>query len=385
MNQKQTSQNITTEIKHCFPETPERFNQVLKNTLTEQMQQSQKCLPQPLKPHSSPTFIFRRKWVVILIAVLLFGTSVYAANRAGLFSYLSKLMTSEDVAEYMQEEINQTTEEETTTYSGPLWKITEAWYDGSTLYFYAETTEEGQQYDLGTDHITINGQDFLMNYYEEYDETQTHSTGRYICNVDMNESGISGRLNITIPLKVWKNNNPGDDKRGLSTEEMETYFENIQQLETQIIKFSVEENHMVKTVSEEIIPLTNGNVEITSANIALSKMSIVFTYRLWGSDAEMQIKNLNGLFTITDSLGNSIDTMYGLSGFTSISDVYVDADGNYCRDIEIETSGVNVDTDTLTFTPYLTEKDSEGKVIPDTGKNLEYGVFSIPLIDQYDI
>lgn len=142
---------------------------------------------------------------------------------------------------------------------------------------------------------------------------------------------------------------------------------------------------MVKTVSEEIIPLTNGNVKITSANIAPSKMSIVFTYRLWGSDAEMQIKNLNGLFTITDSLGNSIGTMYGLSGFTSISDVYVDADGNYCRDIEIETSGVNVDTDTLTFTPYLTETDSEGKVIPDTGKNLEYGVFSIPLIDQYDI
>ncbi|MCC8103943.1 MAG: hypothetical protein LIP11_17420, partial [Clostridiales bacterium] len=86
----------------------------------------------------------KMKYAAILAASIgvLTGTIVYAANTSGLFEYLAKFMGQTDVEEGLLGEPDDVlTQSEAAGSYGQLWTITDTWYDGAKVYFYAETPE----------------------------------------------------------------------------------------------------------------------------------------------------------------------------------------------------------------------------------------------------
>ena len=113
-----------------------------------------------------------------------------------------------------------------TLYEGeePMWSIPEVWYDGITLFFQMERTEEAASWnEAASDIVWINGKRRILSYMEENaEETSVFSLSEskvpesLFCSVDLREpvdryesadfyeGGVSGDLDVVIPLKLYK-------------------------------------------------------------------------------------------------------------------------------------------------------------------------------------
>ena len=106
----------------------------------------------------------------------------------------------------------------------PMWNIPEVWYDGAVLFFRMERTEEATSWnDAASDIVWVNGKRRILSYVEENaEETSVFSLSeskvpeRLFCAVDLREpvdrygyvdfyeGGVSGDLDVVIPLKLYK-------------------------------------------------------------------------------------------------------------------------------------------------------------------------------------
>ncbi|MDO4276364.1 MAG: hypothetical protein Q4D16_22075 [Eubacteriales bacterium] len=356
---------VIQELKTQFPKPPEHFQLAVREAVEEQLRTDVKKTSGKRKKY--------KKILLLSAAVLVLSTSTFAAVRQGLLPYLEKWIRTEDPAEQLQTDIKETADMDGTPYSGPLWTISQAWYDGGYLIFYAEASQEGLEYDLGSDHIYINGQDFLLNYIKD-----SENPGNYFCNVDLTDQNLEGVLDIVIPLKVWKDNNPVH-KEAFSADEAEEYMANVEQLETQEIRFTVEENGTVRKLSGKTAVLKDGEVEIKYAGAAPTATRIDFTYHMWGEDGQEKLSMITGMFQIEDSKGNIADSMKDLVNFIEVKEPYKDNKGDWCLDYSIQVKGLDKETESLTIRPYRMSYDKEGKAVPGTEELLDFGEFTITL------
>ena len=113
-----------------------------------------------------------------------------------------------------------------TLYEGkePVWNIPEVWYDGIALFFRMERTEEAASWnEAASDSVWIDGKRRILYYMEENaEETSVFALSEskvpesLFCSVDLcepvdryestdfYEGGVSGDLDVVIPLKLYK-------------------------------------------------------------------------------------------------------------------------------------------------------------------------------------
>lgn len=338
----------------------------------------------------------RWKYAVILAASLcLVGGTVYAATNGGLYDYLTGFMGQPEVEAGLQGEpdVVNIQQSEESSY-GNLWTITETWYDGAKVYFYAEQPESIVEDDklevIHKDHMTVNGIDHLLN-------SSLQADGSYLCWVDVSDIEDTETLELSIHLKLLKNQYDwstysltADGESGYD------YAADVTVVEEQTLTFTVEgtsaaREGILETVEIEQAEETSvqGEVEITEAVLSPSTLTLRFTYRLSGEDAEelMNLPTMKGaLFFIQDEFGNQIGSTSCGYWSSYISEVYTDEDGKLCRDFELNGApgsqmegqpSLDTSTSTLTVILYEAEWDEEGKLIPDTETELGWGSFTV--------
>lgn len=337
-------------LKKEIPETPKHFEDTVEKVLYEQLRELPKVSVSTGKGR-------KRKFVPVLVAAALVLTSggvIAGTSGKELIKKWMKIEDDETVEEFAQEGVNASVEVEKAPFDGPLWTISDVWYDGASLAFVGTATEEGLKYDTGSDHIYINGKDCLMNYYDSDDSKERNI---YFCQVDIPEEDRTEKLEVEIPLKAWnKHKNP--------------LLAGQQQ-----ITFSVDQAGHVTQMDEWAIPLENGEVVIHSFSAAVSGVDIDFTYKFSGEDAKERLLAMNYTFLVTDSKGTR-----GTEKSTEIGDVYQDENGNWCRHFYLEkVRGMDYEKESYTVTPQNAETNEEGKMNPATAKVCSYGIFTIQM------
>ncbi len=346
-------------------------------------------------PSRRTNFLHYLKYAAVLAAsfCLIAGTA-YAANISGLSDYLSGFMGQSDVEDGLLGEPDEVTAQQEETGSfGKLWNITDTWYDGAKVYFYAETPEavleDGKLKVVHKDHMTVNGIDHLLNSEEQSD-------GVYLCWVDVSDIDDTEILELSIRLELLQNQYDWTAYPAAIEDGNEyDYATDVTVAEEQTLTFTVDGTSAMRKGSLETVTLdqvegknVDGDVAITEATISPSTLTLHFTYRLSGEDAKemLSLPTMWGaLFYIEDEAGNQIGTTNGyLSVF--ISESYTDEDGRLCVDYELSgTPGILADgqtsldtaTSSLTIIPYETDLDEEGKLIPDTDRELGWGSFTV--------
>ncbi|MCD7715149.1 MAG: hypothetical protein LUI39_01680 [Lachnospiraceae bacterium] len=335
------------------------------------------------------------KYAAVLAASLcLVAGTAYAATRSGLTDYLSGFIGQSDVEDGLLGEPDEVTvqQEQIGSY-GDLWKITDTWYDGAKVYFYAETPEsileDGKLKVTYKDHMTVNGVDHLLNSEEQSD-------GTYLCWVDVSDLEDTETLELSVRLKLLQNQYDwaGYDLT-TDNESGYDYATDVTVLEEQTLTFTIEGESVVRKGTLETVDLeqaegieAEGDVKITEATLSPSTLTLHFTYRLSGEDAEelLNLPTMRGaLFYIEDESGNQISTSSG-SLATLISEAYTDEDGKLCLDFELSGSpgtwvegqpSLDTETSSLTIIPYEADWDEEGKLMPDTDRELGWGSFTV--------
>lgn len=209
LEQQQASREQVEQARGEYPKTPEHFKRVVEQAVAAQYaqqdskehagEQSRKIEKQVLrekddfrkngKQISPEEKDFRqikkarrkktgnkgwKRFWIPLAATLALGGAAVAAGSFLLKPYLTEKGFSEDEAEQIivTEPQQQVTELENMVYpSGqvkekdwqePLLKVTEAYFDGNSLYFIGEASEEAEEFELYLrDHASINGNDGL--------------------------------------------------------------------------------------------------------------------------------------------------------------------------------------------------------------------------------
>ena len=324
---------------------------------------------------------------VAAAAFVVLATTAYAAEKSGFLERLFPFVGEEDVEKYLETDKEQETEIAVSDSYGPLWTVTESWYDGSTLYFWAEASEAIMKDDsleaYGKDHARVNGQECLLNASEEYDEESQTYTGRFFCSIDLSNREVETPMEVEIRVELTKNHNEVRIPYMIPPEaDTEEYMANIESLDIQTITFTVHgsavEEDTVRRTDSVAVPIEGGEVLVEHCSLAPSEFSAAFVYRLNGAEAESRVEELWGLFYVEDAYGNELP----VEGIMRVGNPYPDETGNFCRrfEIEMQPNGLDLNTTSVTLTPYLRDIDAEGKTIPGTEKRLENGAFTVEIV-----
>ncbi len=195
-------EDFAAELDRCFPKTPERFRQVVSREVCAQM-----------KPVKNTTRVRKKKCykaLLPIVACLVLAGSTVAAARLPVFqNWLNGLGTNAEKAEQsivhndesegviiMESMVQPETEAgDSDAQSEPLFQVTDVYYDGATLMFWAKPKNE--YFDLG-DHVYINGVDSRLEYVSETEE----GSSIYECKVTVVDSRLQGTDTDVINVKT---------------------------------------------------------------------------------------------------------------------------------------------------------------------------------------
>lgn len=386
------------KMEQEYPRATKKMKDIIKARISEQVgaeRAAQICVELPKQIMKKSVFQKPLKWVAVAVVMLVCGTSAAAAANPELKKYLLERFAVEDVDAYMQNvspEVNENTDGENSVVDDtlnkleislekPLWEISNAWYDGATLYFSATPSEETQKisdkyYMSPSDHCTVNGQDALLECSDaehgEGDLSEGEKTGQYHFQINLGEKEISGDVDVSFCLNISQKDN---DAAGFTTQE---------------IQFHVEENDShVKVVGSQYqeIELEEGKVEILEFSLAPSALYMKVKYTFFGANAKEKVEqlygkdsnSLYGCYYIDDSFGNRMTG--GYPAVFEQPDIVKETDGSYSITFVWETEGVNHDTESLTFLPCMYELDSDGKTGPDSEHMLDWAAFTVPVTE----
>lgn len=195
-------ENFAAELNRSFPKTPERFQQIVAQEVRAQLN--------PAKKRKR-----KRKWnlqkalLPTAACLLLAGGTVAAANLPVFQNWLNGLGSN---ARSVEESIIHSGEKDSviimepfaesqpeTSFNEeqdePLFTVTDAYYDGVTLIFWARPHNDF--FELG-DHVYINGVDSRLEYVSETEE----GSGIYECKVTVIDSGLQQTDTDRIHVKV---------------------------------------------------------------------------------------------------------------------------------------------------------------------------------------
>lgn len=165
------------------------------------------------------------KYAIVMAATLAVGTGVFAAGQFRLTDLFPKKMSSPEAQKLIdtepevivagQEHMPSAYVEEKTedifrgrpiiSDNSSLLNIKEVQYDGSSLYIYGEPTENGKQYELNSDRLYINNQEYGPVSTSNLKEV-TGEEG-YTFEVNLSSLDLEEDFEVTLPLSVYEGEN----------------------------------------------------------------------------------------------------------------------------------------------------------------------------------
>lgn len=249
------------ELEKEFPRTPESFRQCVNNAVAE---------------HTSGKIRnFHLSKVVIPVAAcltLICGT-VAAAELPRVQQWLSELGINGPRAEKQLINVNDNPDAiqiptpvyqdntEESSDENPLFTVTDAYYDGATLMFWAKPGAELATLEFG-DHVYINGTDNRLEYVVETEE----GSGIYQCEVTVMDSSLSVTTpeSLEVRVKVYMADNSKQD-----------------------FTFTIKSDKLsgAGTAANQLMELSYGKVEICDLIVAPSKVSFRLKWTVYSDEA----------------------------------------------------------------------------------------------------
>ena len=389
-------EDIKEKMIQEYPEATTGFQDMIKERIAEQVGEDtaeQICVEQRGQNRDKHTLLRPFKWVVAASILLVCGTTAAATVNPEIRNYLLEHIKQEDVDAYIQDvepEVTNKTEipkeddalkELEQALENPLWEVSDAWFDGATVYFSASPSEEAKslssKYEIyPSDHSAVNGQDTLFECPDASpltpgDLSPGEKAGVYHCKINLSGRDISGNMDITFKLHIVNRDGVKPARR------------------MQEIKFSVDgEASGIKVVANgyEEQELPDGKLEILQFKLAPSILHVQVKYTFYGSDAKEKAEQLErSSYYIEDSSGKRIQGGWPIIGDQRL--IYQEEDGGYSvtlwwEEDSINHNGVDIDTDSLTFLPWnYSERRSDGKGVQGSEQIFDWATFTVPVVE----
>ena len=258
------------------------------------------------KQKSSGRNIGKKRWMkyaVVMAATLAVGTGVLAAGQFRLTELFPKKMASPEAQELIDTELEVTVtgqehmpnayvEENTEDIfrgrpiisdNSSLLNIKEVQYDGSSLYIYGEPTENGKQYELNSDRLYINDQ--------EYGPVGTTNlkdvTGEegYTFEVNLSALDLEEEFEVTLPLSVY---------------EGETRYQN------QELTFRVSAEAPVQEVGNQIFKQDGYSISVENIEITTNVVKFAVRYTISPEKKQELDKQGKALNSLVKKVGDEI-------------------------------------------------------------------------------
>ena len=386
-----------------FPKTPESFKLALKQQVEKEMvnkNDRSEDIKKMVEINPSNTKKKRRKWMKIAVAAValigLMSGGVYAVTKSGVSALVGREVNEAEGESYLTTDMSTFNQRvipgwpqtmidifgeeraaEVKGISEPLLTITQVYYDGLSLAFYARPTKAGRKYELGTDRLVIGDAVYMI----EFDQLPT--------NVAENRDGVEkGDYKGTVQLG-------GREVPDHFTAELVL---GAGKHDTQTISFDVQIDKNAIVKQKQTVEVSDGiQASVDALKIAESGAYIHVT---WGFDVNQKALYdemtgegaANGMFfmALDDSNGNHFTTEEdGMNAqtivFTADGDDWsggetrcYEADGKYYYETYSIIEGLNQDVTSLTVTPYARTGAEEG--VPHEYKNFDAAAFTV----EYD-
>ena len=386
-----------------FPKTPESFKLALKQQVEKEMANENdrsEDIKKMVEINPSNTKKKRRKWVKIAVAAValigLMSGGVYAVTKSGVSALVGREVNEAKGESYLTTDMstfNQTVipgwpqtmidifgEERAAEVKGisePLLTITQVYYDGLSLAFYARPTKAGRKYELGADRLVIGDAVYMIHFNrlskEGVEGKEGIEAGDYVGNVQLGGREVPDHFTAELVL--------GAGKHG-----------------TQTVSFDVQIDKNAIVKQKQTVEVSDGiQASVDALKIAESGAYIHVT---WGFDINQKALYdemtgegaANGMFfmALDDSNGNHFTTEEdGMNAqtivFTADGDDWsggetrcYEADGKYYYETYSIIEGLNQDVTSLTVTPYVWT--NVGNDTQRTYKNFDAAAFTV----EYD-
>lgn len=351
-------EDFADELSRSFPRTPERFQQIVSREVSAHM-----------KPGKNTGRMTKRKKfykaLLPVVACLVLAGSTVAAARLPVFQdWLDGLGINAERAEQSIVHGDETGEAiimETTAGSEadgsspqelPLFQVTDAYYDGATLMFWAQPANE--YFELG-DHVYINDVDSRLEYVAETES----GSGIYECKVTVVDPELQKTDTDVINVKVQVYTSP-DSRSDYA--------------------FTVKSDQFGTAAQN------SGNVtgmdfgQIVSYQVTVSP-SVINLHLDWEVREEGMMEILRwGDYILEDASGRRLTHEEWLRS-NGCSDPEQGADGMITFSQDLEIKGFDASSPTMTLIPVRVSWDANGSQIPDSEEVLEDCAVTIDLTE----
>jgi len=384
-----------------FPKTPESFKLALKQQVEKEMANENdrsEDIKKMVEINPSNTKKKRRKWVKIAVAAValigLMSGGVYAVTKSGVSALVGREVNEAKGESYLTTDMsmfNQTVipgwpqtmidifgEERAAEVKGisePLLTITQVYYDGLSLAFYARPTKAGRKYELGADRLVFGDAVYMIHFNrlsEEYvEEKEGIEAGDYVGNVQLGGRDLPDLFTAELVLEVG---------------EMR-----------QTVSFDVQIDQKPIIKPSKTITISDGvQASVDALKIAESGAYIHVTWEFSESQKALydEMTNEESLIlfmALDDSNGNHFTTEENMDDRQTIVNTvdssdwsgaepikYYEADGKYYVEMYGLINGMNENLSSLTVTPYARTGAEEG--VTHEYKNFDAAAFTV----EYD-
>ena len=384
-----------------FPKTPESFKLALKQQVEKEMANENdrsEDIKKMVEINPSNTKKKRRKWVKIAVAAValigLMSGGVYAVTKSGVSALVGREVNEAEGESYLTTDMSTFNQRvipgwpqtmidifgeeraaEVKGISEPLLTITQVYYDGLSLAFYARPTKAGRKYELGTDRLVIGDAVYMIHFNrlseEDVEGKEGIEAGDYVGNVQLGGRDLPDHFTAELVLGA------GEMRQTVSFD--------VQTDQKPIIKPSKS-----VTISDGI------QASVDALKIAESGAYIYVTWEFSESQKALydEMTNEESLIlfmALDDSNGNHFTTEENMDDRQTIVNTvdssdwsgaepikYYEADGKYYVEMYGLINGMNENLSSLTVTPYARTGAEEG--VPHEYKNFDATAFTV----EYD-
>lgn len=384
-----------------FPKAPESFKLALKQQVEKEMvnkNDRSEDIKKMVEINPSNTKKKRRKWMKIAVAAValigLMSGGVYAVTKSGVSALVGREVNEAEGESYLTTDMSTFNQRvipgwpqtmidifgeeraaEVKGISEPLLTITQVYYDGLSLAFYARPTKAGRKYELGTDRLVIGDAVYMIHFNrlskEGVEGKEGIEAGDYVGNVQLGGKDLPDHFTAELVLGA------GEMRQTVSFD--------VQTDQKPIIKPSKS-----VTISDGI------QASVDALKIAESGAYIHVTWELNESQKALydEMTNEESLIlfmALDDSNGNHFTTEENMDDRQTIVNTvdgsdwsgaepikYYEADGKYYVEMYGLINGMNENLSSLTVTPYARTGAEEG--VPHEYKNFDAAAFTV----EYD-
>ncbi|MDE7251703.1 MAG: hypothetical protein K2O32_01995 [Acetatifactor sp.] len=331
------------KLYRSFPETPESFQRVVSEAVETQLNSTRGGGKSGWRAY---------KALIPAACLFLAGGTVAAAGLPVFQNWLTSLGANADIVEeaiiHDIDSDNTITMNDTALEEAPF-TVTDAYYDGAAFMFWVKSSSDF--FDLG-DHVYINGIDSRLEYVAETQE----GSGIYECKVSVLDGELQEKDMDAIQVKVGLYTSP-DSKSDYS--------------------FTIESDKLGSAMraNGDIQNLDFGQIVSYTVTASSSVTNLQLKWEV--NDAGMVDTLRFGDYMIEDASGKRLTRNEWLRSCSYSEYEEKDTCVTFTQDLEI--TGFDASSPTMTLIPVRVQWDADGMQIPGSEEILEDCAITIDL------